>query len=172
MKISYLCNSSYVGCVVIIGSHMIDQDWDGQVGVISHITLSRKITSQMVFPLVTGLFFNAIWLVVKRVFTMLRTNCQESSGLGHQPLDVGHANVTEGLSFRDDVFVLSSVPNIQELWLDWNVHFGDTNNLWTYHDMVNQDTWRGSKLIKFNFSAQIPKKRQHWKLVYKKPLYM
>ena len=115
MKISYLCNSSYVGCVVIIGSHMIDQDWDGQVGVISHIILSQKITFQMVFPLVTGLFFNAIWLVVKRVFTMLRTNCQESSGLGHQPLDVGHANVTEGLSFRDDVFVLSSVPNIQEL---------------------------------------------------------
>ena len=29
-------------------------------------------TSQVVFPLVTGLFFNAIWLVVKRVFTMLR----------------------------------------------------------------------------------------------------
>ena len=118
-KISYLSNSSYVGCVVIIGSHMIDQDWDGQVGIISHITLSllasRKITFQMVFPLVTGLFFNAIWLVVKRVFTMLRTNCQESSGLGHHSLDVGHANVTEGLSFHDDVFALSSVPNVQEL---------------------------------------------------------
>ena len=27
----------------------------------------------MVFPLVTGLFFNAIWLVVRRVFAMLRT---------------------------------------------------------------------------------------------------
>ena len=27
---------------------------------------------QVIFPLVTGLFFNAIWLVVKRVFTMLR----------------------------------------------------------------------------------------------------
>ena len=105
--------------MVIIGSHMIDQDWDGQVGIISHITLSllasRKITFQMVFPLVTGLFFNAIWLVVKRVFTMLRTNCQGSSGLGHQPLDVGHANVTESLSFRDDVFALSSLPNVQEL---------------------------------------------------------
>ena len=116
--ISYLCNSSYVGCVVIIGSHMIDQDWDGQVGIISLIILSlasRKITFQMVFPLVTGLFFNAIWLVVKRVFTMLRTNCQESSGLGHMPLDFGHANVTEGLSFCDDVFALTSLPNVQEL---------------------------------------------------------
>ena len=97
---------------------MIDQDWDGQVGIISLIIkslASRKITFQMVFPLVTGLFFNAIWLVVKRVFTMLRTNCQESSGLGHHSLDVGHANVTEGLSFHDDVFALSSVPNVQEL---------------------------------------------------------
>ena len=27
----------------------------------------------MVFPLVTGLFFNAIWLMVRRVFAMLRT---------------------------------------------------------------------------------------------------
>ena len=118
MKISYLSNSSYVGCVVIIGSHMIDQDWDGQVGIISLIILSlasRKITFQVVFPLVTGLFFHAIWLVVKRVFTMLRTNCQGSSGLGHQPLDVGHANVTESLSFRDDVFALSSVPSVQKL---------------------------------------------------------
>ena len=26
----------------------------------------------MVFPLVTGLFFNAIWLMVRRVFAMLR----------------------------------------------------------------------------------------------------
>ena len=97
---------------------MIDQDWDGQVGIISHIILSlasRKITFQVVFPLVTGLFFHAIWLVVKRVFTMLRTNCRESSGPGHLPLDVGHANVTEGLSFHDDVFALSSIPNAQEL---------------------------------------------------------
>ena len=33
----------------------------------------------MVFPLVTGLFFNAIWLVVRRVFTMLRTDRESSA---------------------------------------------------------------------------------------------
>ena len=50
-------------------------------------------------------------------------------------------------------------PKYSRTVIDWNVHFGDTNNLWTYHDMVNQDFWRGSKLIKFNFSAQIPQKK-------------
>ena len=39
--------------------------------------MESRATSQVAFPLVTGLFFNglffnAIWLVVKRVFTMLR----------------------------------------------------------------------------------------------------
>ena len=34
---SHISPSSYVCCVVIIGSHMIDQDWDGQVGIISHV---------------------------------------------------------------------------------------------------------------------------------------
>ena len=53
-------------------SHMIDQKWDGQVNTKTKTKTNHNFL-KMVFPLVTGLFFNAIWLVVRRVFAMLRT---------------------------------------------------------------------------------------------------
>ena len=175
MKISYLSNSSYVGCVVIIGSHMIDQDWDGQVGIISHILLSLAISEN---NLPDGLPLGHRPLLQRHL-----VGCQE--GLHHAedqlPGVLRHwapalrcrpCQCYWGLVFSRWRLCFVKPPKCSRTVIDWNVHFGDTNNLWTYHGMVNQDTWRGSKLIKFNFSAQIPKKRQHWKLVYKKPLYM
>ena len=64
----------------------------------------------MVFPLVTGLFFNAIWLVVKRVFTLLRTDRESSANLKHLEEVTNLANNTIDLE-QDHV---EEVTNLSE----------------------------------------------------------
>ena len=58
----------------------------------------------MVFPLVTGIFFNAIWLVVRRVFTMLRSDRELPVNLGQGHLEefnLGATDIEQPISPRD-----------------------------------------------------------------------
>ena len=59
----------------------------------------------MVFPLVTGIFFNAIWLLVKRVFTMLKTTrdpaSQEQEHL--EVTNLGDTDIEQSINFDTDI---------------------------------------------------------------------
>ena len=57
----------------------------------------------MVFPLVTGLFFNAIWLLVKRVFTMLKTTRDPASQEQLEVTNLGDTDIEQSINFDTDI---------------------------------------------------------------------
>ena len=57
----------------------------------------------MVFPLVTGLFFNAIWLLVKRVFTMLKTTRDPASQEHLEVTNLGDTDIEQSINFDTDI---------------------------------------------------------------------
>ena len=62
-----------------------------------------KISLPDGFPLVTGLFFNAIWLLVKRVFTMLKTTRDPASQEQLEVTNLGDTDIEQSINFDTDI---------------------------------------------------------------------
>ena len=75
----------------------------------------------MVFPLVTGIFFNAIWLLVKRVFTMLKTTRDPASQEQEQleVTNLGDTDIEQSINFDTDIKRGTSLGDADTHRLPW-----------------------------------------------------
>ena len=69
----------------------------------------------MVYPLVTGIFFNAIWLVVRRVFTMLRSNRELPAHLEQEHLqEFNLGDIEQQMSPQDLVALTANISSTEQ----------------------------------------------------------
>ena len=66
----------------------------------------------MIYPLVTGIFFNAIWLVVRRVFTILRSNRELPAHLEH--FQEFNLDIEQQMSPQDLVALTANISSTEQ----------------------------------------------------------